>query len=120
MSTVIKVTAAQERKIIAREGDDFSLVMAVKNPDTTDFDFTDYTAKMQVKSREVETDTAVLSFETGTDIALTSGQIAISKPASEMLGKSGKYFYDLKITDPQGGVSTWLYGSFELLPTITV
>lgn len=119
-SNVIKVTSAQERKIIAREGDDFHLVIAVKNPNNTNFDFTGYTAKMQVKRRKVETDEAVLSFTVGSGIVLSSGQINLSKSASAMQGKSGSYFYDLKITDPSGIVTTWLFGVFELQPTITV
>lgn len=119
-SNVIKVTSAQERKIIAREGDNFNLVIAVKNPDNSNFNFTGYSAKMQIKARKVETDDAILTFSVGNGIVLSSGQINLSKSASEMQAKSGSYFYDLKITAPGGVVTTWLFGVFELQPTITV
>jgi hypothetical protein len=118
-SNVIKVTSAQERKIIAREGDNFNLVIAVKNPDNTNFDFDGYSAKMQIKPRRVETDDPILTFSIGDGIVLTDGQINLSKSAASMQGKSGSYFYDLKITDSNQVVTTWLFGVFELQPTIT-
>lgn len=118
--SVIKVTNAQERKIVAKEGDDFSLVMSVKNADGSDFDFTDYSAKMQVKKRKVESYPNIFEFSIGNGIVLTEGQINLTKTAEEMSNKSGLYFYDLKIISPEGIVTTWLFGEFELQATVTV
>jgi hypothetical protein len=113
---VINATPAKLYAIVAIEGDNFLLNMAVKDANGDDFDFTGYNAKMQVKARSVETDAAVIDM----DIALSSGNMQITKAAADMQGKSGKLFYDLKVIDGDGAVTTWLYGPFELKATVTI
>ena len=120
MAEEISIKVATEYDIVCHEGDDFVLTMDVKNPDETDFNFSGYTAKMQVRKRRVESDPAILTFETGgAGITLTTGQMSIEKAAANMAGISGDYFYDLKITDSGSRIATWLYGKFKIFPTVT-
>ncbi len=120
MAEELNIRVAQEYDIVCQEGDNFVLDMDVKNPNDSNFDFTGYTSKLQVRKRRVETDPTILTFQTsGGGITLTSGHIKIEKTAAQMVGLSGDYFYDLKVTDSAGLVTTWLYGKFKIFPTVT-
>lgn len=121
MAEQLNIRIAQEYDIVCQEADDFILDMDVKNPDNTNYPFSGYTARMHVRRRRVESDPLVLAFATGGEgITLTSGHIKIEKAAADMEGLSGDYFYDLKLIDGDGVVTTWLFGKFKIFPTVTV
>lgn len=91
-------------------------IRVVKN--NLPFDFTNCTAKMQLK---VSDETApVLEFSTANaTIVLQSGRIDFNVPASTMNITPLKYYYDLQINFPNGVVKTWLNGFFIIKPDVT-
>lgn len=120
MAEELNIRVAQNYDIVCHEGDDFILDMDAKNPDDSNFVFTGYTAKLQVRARRVESDPVILSFATGGQgITLTAGHVKVEKSAASMAGLSGDYFYDFKVIDSAGVVTTWLYGKFKIYPTVT-
>ena len=119
MADEIITSVASNYDVVAYEGDDFDFSLVVKNEDGTDFDFTDYTAKMHVRKRRVESDPLILAFTTDSEITLSSGSILIKKSSEDMGNVSGDYFYDLKMVDADGLTTTWLFGKFIIHPTVT-
>lgn len=106
----ISVDQASRLDITYRRKDTFQLSVDAVDSDAVAINFTGYTATMQIKA--YGSDTSLLTIGTATgEIALTSGNIAITIPASSMNLGSDVKNYDLQLT-VGGVVSTWLYGRF--------
>lgn len=80
------------------QGDSFSMTVFLRQKTTpvSAYDLTGWTAKAQAKSKE----TSVLALDFSCAIDAVAGSITITASASDTaLMASGKYFYDLQITD---------------------
>ena len=102
--------------IVAKEGDDFQLNLEVKNADGSPYNFSGCVVELVVKTARKENLPTILKFSSAdTSIVLTSGNITILKPRTDLMNKSGKYVYDLFITK-NNKTTTWLSSDFILRP----
>ena len=100
--------------ITCRKGDGFDMEFEYLNDDDTNFDFTGYTAKLQVRKKEGTDVIEEFTTEDGT-IILEPGLITLSKETIE--GVAGKYLFDLQITLNTN--KTIVSGGFTILPDLT-
>jgi len=105
--------------IVTVEGDTW-VFNSVVDTDGFPWDFTGYTAKMQVRESTVSTGT-LLNLSTSNYITLNSlGQISITVPSTVMANvKDGRFVYDLEVTSAGGVKTTLLQGSFIVSPQVT-
>ena len=102
--------------IVAKEGDDFQLSIAVTNADGSPYNFSGCVLELVVKTARKENLPTILRFSsTDGSILLTSGNMTFLKSRSELMNKSGKYVYDLFITK-NNKTTTWLSSDFMLKP----
>lgn len=98
-----------------KKGDVFERTIEVKNEDDSLFDFTDYTAKMQI--RKGEGGAVIETFDSeDNSIVLTEGEVTLAKNA--ISGASGNYYYDLQITKDEKS-RTIISGRFVIHPDYT-
>lgn len=81
----------------------------------TGFNFSGYSAKMQIKD-EI-TKEVLETFNSGTEITLSTGTIAID--AGVLSLGNIPLIYDLQLTSGGGVVETWLYGRLFEVEDIT-
>ena len=105
--------------IITIEGDTW-IFNATVDTDGAPWNFTSYTAKLQVRLSTLATNT-VLDISTSDYISLnSSGNIAINVPASVMADvNEGRYVYDLEVTSAGGQKTTLLQGAFIVSAQVT-
>ena len=105
--------------IVTVQGDTWTFNATV-DTDGTPWDFTSYTAKMQVRESTVA-NTTLLSLSTSNYIALdASGGISITVPASIMNDvPDGRWVYDFEVTSAGGVKTTLLQGAFIVSPQVT-
>jgi hypothetical protein len=105
--------------IVTVEGDTW-IFNAVVDIDGTPWDFTSYTAKMQVRESSVST-VNLLNLSTSNYITLTSvGGISITVPAGVMAEVSnGRWVYDFEVTSAGGVKTTLLQGAFIISPQVS-
>jgi hypothetical protein len=105
--------------IVTVEGDTW-IFNATVDTDGTPWDFTGYTAKMQVRESLVST-SKLLDLSTSNYISLnSSGGISITVPSSVMSTvSSGRWVYDFEVTSVGGVRTTLLSGSFIVSPQVT-
>lgn len=108
----------QSLDFVAKAGDSFSRSIAVKNPNTSNYDFTNHTARMQVKEGAFFT-TSVLELTSSSGITLSTGSLVIDVSPEDMQIKPGVYVYDVEITLPSGSVQTWYGGTFTINGDVT-
>ena len=113
--------------LIARRGDTYSRTFTVKNADDSLYNFTGYSAKMQIKAKNDDT-ANILELDSGAggEITLSTGSLIILIPAATMKNILPKnYYYDLEITYPSsqagqaGAIKTWLSGRFTVNQDVT-
>lgn len=114
--------------ITCEQGSTFSRIITVEYPDPTDetvmlpYDFTDYTARMQIR-RTIESTTVMIELTTEnggitfTDEANGELTVTMSDTQTAALETSG--VYDLEIISDSGDVSKLIKGVFTLLPEVT-
>ena len=102
-----------ELNISGKVETDFELYVKVEDESGQDFDFTGYTAKIEIRGSYKS---SIISEFT---VALETGLITITKADTDMDFKVGQYVYDLKITYPSSKVFRWLYGQFLMLDRST-
>lgn len=123
----VNLDSAARLDITCRKGDTFQLFV--------DFGFDlsdDYQAdewKLQVRTDEDDTGTAVLDLANGGTIFFSiedgdkaNSKLKISVPSSDMDLASGLYVYDLEVLNDEVSPSfrkTWLYGLFTISEDIT-
>ena len=105
------VEIAESLDIYCRKDDTFNLVLTVQNADTSNFDFTSYSATLNVK-KHPSSDTNILSFSSGAGLTLATGSITLAKTAAQMDLEAGVYYYELNVTDASSNVNAWLTGDF--------
>lgn len=98
-----------------RRGDAFEKSLEVLNEDGTEFDFTGYTALMQVRKRPGSDVIEEFSSEDAS-IALNAGEIIIEKDS--IVGASGSYIYELQISK-DGRNRTIVTGDFVIQSDLT-
>jgi hypothetical protein len=82
--------------------------------DGVSFDFTGYTADMQVKSRK-ESSTVLLTVT----VTLSAGLIELEASSSSLQSLPvGKYYYDLRMTN-SSETKRWLVGKFIKIQDVT-
>ena len=87
----------------------------------TAVNLTNYTARMQVRET-YKTNTAILSFTSGTGITLggTAGTILLEANPTTTAGvPSGQYVYDLELVSPAGAVTRLVEGTIICDPEVT-
>lgn len=101
-------------------GDTFiRTIKFVDSQQNTAFDFTGWTAKMQVRTSRADI-VEIELLSTAMEIILTSGQIKLVKDAVSMKSLvAGNYFYDIEFTNPASEVFTLLGGVFSVVDDIT-
>lgn len=98
------------------QGATFSRSIVVKNPDGTLYDFTNHTARMQIRSEVDATDVMIeLTTENGR-IALggTNGTITLTIDADDTALLQYDGVYDLEIVNNSGAVNRLLKGAVRL------
>jgi hypothetical protein len=101
--------------ISCRKGDAFEMAFEYLNDDDSNFDFTGYTAKLQVRKGEGTTVIEEFSTEDGT-IILEPGNITLTKET--LAGNAGNYLYNLQLTLGTSN-KTIISGEFKILPDLT-
>jgi len=105
--------------IVARKGSTFRLPMTVRT-DGTPWNFTSYTARMQVRRSANDTN-ILLNLTSPTGITLNStGRIVLNATATAMTAISaGRYVYDLEVESAGGEVTSIISGRFVVQPEVT-
>lgn len=117
----LTTSIASHVDIKAMKGDTFSISMVFTDGAGDPVDLTGYSFLMQVKERKDST-TSKLTFTSGSEIEITgddNNTLLITKDASEMVIRSGGYYYDLQGTDPYGKVLTYIEGHFTIVQDVT-
>lgn len=99
-----------------KKGDSFTKIIEVTNDDDSNFNFTGYAAKVELRKKEGVAAVETFSTSDGS-IVLESGLITISKDA--ITGASGSYKFDLQITK-EGKNTTILTGDFTIKPDYSI
>lgn len=110
---------AGSHNIVTVEGDTF-IFNATIDTDGVVWDFTGYTANMQVRESTISS-TKLLDLSTSNYISLnSSGKISITVPSSVMADvPDGRWVYDLEVTSSGSQKTTLLQGSFIVSPQVT-
>lgn len=119
MANSVNLDTSTRLDITCRKGDDFKLVLSVKNSSGGNLTMTSYAFKMEVR----DSDTAATTVVPSTDVTFdkdTAGTLEVKIADTDMTMDGGLYVYDLQATDPNGSVSTWLHGLFKVNEDVTV
>jgi hypothetical protein len=114
--------------INCEQGSTFSRVVTLQYPDPDDasvylpWDFTDYTARMQIR-RTIESTTVMIELTTeNSGIVFTdavNGELTISMTAAETAALTTSGVYDIEIINSIGQVSKLIKGAFNLILEVT-
>lgn len=103
-----------------KRGDTFIRNLTVLNEDQTNYDFTGYTAIMQIKEKEDDVISVIELTTENNRIILTEGLISLeieNIATKDIIPKN--YVYDFELHYPDGRVITWFYGKFKFNNDIT-
>jgi len=116
----------------SKSGDTFTVEINTKDSDGQAFDFSGYTAKMEVVGRDRRVLLGFTSLTQGDDaledlhsnykpgsILFSEGKIVLDMDAESMQLDPGTYRYDLQLTQGNS-VKTWLYGRIKINADITL
>lgn len=99
--------------------DTFSLDMDWTDSSSTPIDLTQYTFKSQVRQSQTSS-TALLTFSDSDFTKDASGNLTMTKAASDMDIAAGNYYYDIQATKTSDStVQTWAGGLFIIQQDIT-
>lgn len=108
---------AQISNIYIDQGCDFSITIDVTDAAGNVLDMTDYTAEAQI--RKTYSSSSVTSTFT-TAINEVGGQVNVSLTSTQTSAiESGRYVYDVNITDPSGSTSRVVEGQAIITPGVT-
>jgi hypothetical protein len=99
------------------QGDDYSVIVVVSNPDGTPADLTGHTARAQIRRGPADTNETVDATITAT-IVSPNITLAMSHTETATL-TSGGYAWDLELTYPSGVVKTILQGKVNVSLEVT-
>lgn len=107
MTAIRSLDKSRRVDVVMRKGDTFTWVIACKNADTTDYDFTGHAATCKVYSNASDK-TENFSFV----VALSEGQILITMTAvNSAKVRRHAFIYFLVLTMPDASIITWLNGA---------
>lgn len=96
---------------------DYSRVFVFQDSDGVIIDLTGYSAKAQIRP---EKDSSTLTESFGIDLDGSAGKITISLTDEQTLAlASGKFWWDLALTDPSGLRQSYVEGSVFVKATVT-
>jgi hypothetical protein len=106
--------------IVAEQGATFNLNFTVQT-DGVPWDFTGYTAAMQVRRSTSSATTLLNLSSTNGDITMnSSGEVSVTVSATEMTSlPSGRWVYDIEFTSPSDEVTRLLEGRFIVSAEVT-
>jgi len=108
---------AQISNIYIDQGCDFSITIDVTDAAGNVLDMTDYTAEAQI--RKTYSSSSVTSTFT-TAINETGGQVNVSLTSTQTSAiESGRYVYDVNVTDASGSTSRVVEGQAIITPGVT-
>lgn len=107
--------------IVAEQGATFNLNFTVQT-DGTPWNFTGYTAAMQVKRSTSSATTLLnLSSATGAITMNSSGEVGVTVSATTMSDvPAGRWVYDIEFTSPSNEVTRLLEGRFIVTAEVTL
>jgi hypothetical protein len=106
--------------IVAEQGATFNLNFTVQT-DGVAWNFTGYTAAMQVRRSTSSATTLLNLSSTNGDITMnSSGEVSVTVSATEMTSlPSGRWVYDIEFTSPSDEVTRLLEGRFIVSAEVT-
>ncbi len=106
--------------IVAEQGATFNLNFTVQT-DGVPWDFTGYTAAMQVRQSTSSATTLLNLSSANGDITMnSSGEVSVTVSATEMTPlPSGRWVYDIEFTSPGDEVTRLLEGRFIVSAEVT-
>lgn len=125
-------TPIPQYKISHIWGDNFDLKLLIRDSNGNPYDFSPFTAKMDVR-RSYFSDTPVFQMNSlGATAGITFGEMGVSNGSgpwniqvsfdsaeSKTLPQKGNFFYDIVLVDSLGVETTRLGGVFEIFPRAT-
>lgn len=119
MANSVNLDTSRRLDITCRKGDDFRLVLTVKDSQGGSLAVSGYTFKMEVRDSDTAATTVVPS---GSVVYVqgVSGTLEVKIADTDMTMDGGLYVYDLQATDGDGVVSTWIHGLFKVNEDVTV
>ena len=97
-----------------QRGDSFGITLIIADSYPLD----GATVKMQVRPYGDFDTTPILTFQSGTDISISGQEITITKSASDMSVRHGRFTHDMQFTK-DGTTNTLYKGLFEITDDIT-
>jgi len=114
----VNLVVKEDLDITCMKNDTFKLDMDWVDGDSNPINLTGYEFKAEVRKKS--TNAIVLTFNNADFTKDASGNLLMSKSATEMNIKAGVYVYDLQSTDTAtGDISTWLGGLFVVQGDVT-
>jgi hypothetical protein len=109
---------AAKANIIVDQGTDFSTTITVKNDDGVIIDLTGYTAAAQL--RKHYTSETATDFTTAFETPRSAGLLTISLSRTQTANlDSGRYVYDVEVTDAANTRSRLVEGIVTISPQVT-
>ncbi len=116
----VNLIIKQTLNVTCMKNDSFSLDMDWTDSAAVAIDLTLYTFKVQVK-RNQASNVSVLTFNDSDFTKDSSGNLTMTKSASDMDVESGVYYYDLQATKiSDSSISTWMGGRFTISEDVTI
>lgn len=115
----VNLIVKETLNITCMKNDTFNLDMDWRDSSDNAIDLTAYTFKAQVKRAKGSAE-SILTFEDSDFTKDASGNLTMSKAASDMNLEAGVYYYDMQTTKiADSTVSTWLGGTFTIQSDVT-
>lgn len=119
MSQAIQTKLPIHYDYLIYQGTDWSRFVIVKDANGVVQDLTSYSAVMRISTSRSEAALYELSTAPGIVIDAADGQITWTLTDTQTQAMtSGKYVYDLIVTDPDGLVSCWIEGAITVTPRV--
>lgn len=116
----VNLIIKQTLNVTCMKNDSFSLDMDWTDSAAVAIDLTLYTFKVQVK-RNQASNVSVLTFNDSDFTKDSSGNLTMTKSASDMDVESGVYYYDLQATKiSDSSIQTWMGGRFTISEDVTI
>lgn len=116
-SSNVNLNTAAKVNICCRRGDTFVLEVNISDKDGQRIDLTNYTYKMEV--REYDNGPLVIASSNISISGTDQGVLTITITSTNMEVDAGTYVYGVQATlTADSTVSTWLYGTFDVVQDI--
>lgn len=99
---------------------DVTITINLQDSNGSAIDITGYTFYFSVKTDETDTDVeGLITKKVTSHTDPTNGQTEVALSDSDMDITPGKYFYDVKMKDSSGNLTTWVKDVFKVAYQIT-